>query len=97
MDVKKAGYGVASGCGSPSAGVAGAEGGMARLCVLTAGVVFRDELRVEGALSRLRERLDDHGDIGIPACAMSGSVLVSTPFNLALRLRARSLCSVTRL
>jgi hypothetical protein len=47
--------------------------------VLTDGVatgVFSDELAPEGALSLLRERLDDVGDGGIWAEAMvSGSVL----------------------
>lgn len=77
-----------------------------RLWVLTDGVtkgvfaagVLRDELVPDRALSLLRERLDDDGDSGTCAEAMvSGSVLMRPPLSFALRLRARSLCSLKKL
>lgn len=91
---------------SPLLGVPGVEDDNVRLCVLTAGVMkgvcaagvlSEEEVGVDRVLSRLRERLDDEGEIGTPACAMSGSVLIRTPFGFALRLRARSLCSLKKL
>jgi hypothetical protein len=86
--------------------VLGVDDGITRLLVLTDGVtkgvfaagVFSDELVPDCALSLLRERLDDAGDIGICAEAMvSGSVLMRPPLSFALRLRARSLCSLKKL
>lgn len=76
-----------------------------RLFVLTEGVikgvfaagVCKDELVADRVLSLLRERLDDDGDSGIPAEAISGSFRVRTPGSFALRLRARSLCSLKKL
>ena len=86
----------------PFEGVPGVDDGIMRLLVLTDGVmaagVFREELVPERALSLLRERLDDEGEGGICGEAMvSGSLLVRTPVNFALRLRARSLCSLKKL
>lgn len=84
----------------------GVDEGIMRLFALTEGVamgvcaagVLRDELVTDRALSLLRERLDDDGDIGIPAGAMSGgSVRIWTPLTFALRLKARSLCSLKAL
>lgn len=72
-----------------------------RLLVLTAGVtmgVLSEELVADAALSLLRERLDEEGDMGLPVCcAISESVLRNAPLSLALRLRARSLCSLKKL
>ncbi len=80
----------------------GVEEGITRLFVLTEGVkkgvlaagVLREEFVVERVLSLLRERFDDDGDAGSPADAMSTSVRRKTPGNLALRPKARSLCSL---
>lgn len=101
---KNAGYGVPSGTKwSPLEGVPGVDEGIMRLWVLTDGVmkgvfaagVLSDELVPERVLSLLRERLDDDGDSGSCAEAMvSGSVLMRPPLSFALRLRARSLCSL---
>lgn len=82
-------------------GVLGVEDGITRLLVLTDGVmkgvfaagVLRDEFVAECALSLLRERLDEDGD-GSSIDAMAGSVRMKTPGSFALRLRARSLCSL---
>lgn len=80
--------------------------GITRLLVLTDGVingvlpagVLREEVVPDCALSLLRERLDDVGDIGICAEAMvSGSVLIRPPLGFVLRLRARSLYSLKKL
>jgi hypothetical protein len=87
-------------------GVLDVDEGMMRLFVLTDGVtkgvlaagVLRDELVPDRVLSLLRERLDEVGDGGTGAEAMvSGSDLISPPLSFALRLRARSLCSVKKL
>ena len=72
---------------------------MTRLLVLAEGVlaagVLRDEVVTDRVLSLLRERLDDdEGEMGTPAVAMAGSVLMRTPLSFALRRRARSLCSL---
>lgn len=82
-------------------GVLGVEDGITRLLVLTDGVmkgvfaagVLRDEFVAELALSLLRERLDEEGD-GSSIDAMVGSVRMKTPGSFALRLKARSLCSL---
>lgn len=80
------------------------EEGITRLFVLREGVatgvlaagVLKEEVP-DRVLSLLRERLDDVGDIESCAGAMvSGSVLM-TPLSFALRLRARSLCSLKKL
>jgi hypothetical protein len=86
-------------------GVLEVDEGMTRLLELTEGVmkgvwaagVCSDEGAPDGVLSLLRERLDDVGEGGICTAAMvSGSVLVRPPLSFALRLRARSLCSVKK-
>lgn len=94
---------------APFAGVPGIGEGIARLLVLTEGVmkgvmagVWSDEFVPERALSLLRERFDDEGEGGTGAEAeammsVAGSCLVRTPVSLALRLRARSLCSLKKL
>ena len=91
---------------SPLEGVPGVEEGMMRLLVLTDGVtkgvlaagVLKDEAVPDRVLSLLRERLDDEGEGGTGAEAMvSGSVLMRLPLSFALRLRARSLCSLKKL
>jgi hypothetical protein len=83
--------------------VLGVEDGIMRLLVLTDGVaagvlaagVFSDEVVPDCSLSLLRERLDDVGDGGTPAEAiLSGLVLIRPPLSFALRLKARSLCSL---
>jgi hypothetical protein len=83
--------------------VLGVEDGITRLLVLTEGVtagvlaagVFSDEVVPDCSLSLLRERLDDVGDGGTPAEAiLSGPVLIRPPLSFALRLKARSLCSL---
>jgi hypothetical protein len=104
---KNAGYGVPSWMkGSPFEGVLGVGEGITRLLVLTEGVmkgvfaagVLREELVPDCVLSLLRERLDDDGDGGTCAEAiLSGSVLIRPPLIFALRLRARSLCSLKKL
>jgi hypothetical protein len=80
--------------------------GIMRLLALTDGVkagvlaagVLSDDVVPDCALSLLRERLDDVGDGGIPAEAiLSGSVLIRPPLSFALRLKARSLCSLKKL
>lgn len=86
-------------------GVPGIEDGIKRLFALAEGVikgvfaagVLREELVTDRVLSLLRERLDDDGDIGTPAGVMSGSVRIRTPLTFALRLKARSLCSLKAL
>jgi hypothetical protein len=104
---KKAGYGVPSStkC-SPFDGVPGVDDGIMRLLVLTDGVmagvlaagVLSDDVMLDCTLSLLRERLDDVGEGGIPAEAiLSGSVLIRPPLSFALRLKARSLCSLKEL
>ena len=98
-DVRKAGYGTASWpCAWPVAGVLVTDELMTRLLVLAEGVlaagVLRDEVVTDRVLSLLRERLDDEGEMGTPAVAMAGSVLMRTPLSFALRRRARSLCSL---
>lgn len=83
-------------------GSAGA--GMTRLGALAEGVKqgvwSREEVAVERALSLLRERLDEEGDGGtcneFCGCDMLASVL-TPPMSLALRRRARSLCSLKSL
>ena len=87
---------------SPLTGVLGVEEGIMRLFVLTEGVkkgvlaegVLRDEFVPERALSLLRERFEDEGEAGNPTDVMSTSVRRKTPGNLALRPKARSLCSL---
>jgi hypothetical protein len=83
--------------------VLGVEDGITRLLVLTEGVtagvlaagVFSDEVVPDCSLSLLRERLDDVGEGGTPAEAiLSGPVLMRPPLSFALRLKARSLCSL---
>ena len=77
--------------------------GGSRLFVLTAGVLAVGALReayvADSALSLLRERFDEAGDTGTELGAdmmpvTAGSVLRSPPLSFALRLKARSLCSV---
>jgi hypothetical protein len=79
--------------------------GITRLFVLKEGVamgvlaagVLKEEVP-DRVLSLLRERLDDVGEMESCAGAMlSGSVLRRTPLSFALRLRARSLCSLKKL
>lgn len=83
----------------------GVDEGIMRLLVLTDGVikgvfaagVLSDEAVPDRVLSLLRERLDEVGDSGACAEAMfSGSVLTRLPLSFALRLRARSLCSLKK-
>jgi hypothetical protein len=75
--------------------------------VLTAGVlkaevaadVWRDAKVADRVLSLLRERFDDAGETGTELGAdmmpvTVGSVLREPPLSFALRLSARSLCSV---
>jgi hypothetical protein len=100
---KKAGYGVKSSTGSTMDGVCKGEG-MTRLGALADGVkkgVFTEGVLVleERVLSLLRERFDEAGEAGtcsgVPDMMVSVSVL-TPPMSLALRLRARSLCSLKR-
>jgi hypothetical protein len=83
--------------------VLGVDDGIMRLLVLTDGVmagvlaagVFSDDVVPDCTLSLLRERLDDVGDGGTPAEAiLSGLNLIRPPLSFALRLKARSLCSL---
>jgi hypothetical protein len=77
--------------------------GMMRLLTLTEGVIpgvlSDDELVAERALSLLRERLEDVGEMGTCADAIDAvsSGLIKPPLTLTLRLRARSLCSLKKL
>lgn len=97
---KNAGYGVGSCDGSTMDGVCEGEG-MTRLGALAEGV--RKGVLAEGVLvdvdrvlSLLRERFDEAGDAGTASGVedmLSKSVL-TPPMSLALRLRARSLCSL---
>lgn len=81
--------------------------GGSRLGVLPAGVlkavlavgVTREAYVADRVLSLLRERFDDAGETGTELGAdmmpvTAGSVLRDAPLSFALRLSARSLCSV---
>jgi hypothetical protein len=91
---------------SPFSGVLEVDDGITRLLVLTDGVaagvlaagVLSDEVVPDWTLSLLRERFDDVGDGGTSAEAIvSGPVLIRPPLSFALRLKARSLCSLKSL
>lgn len=61
--------------------------------------VLREEQVADRVLSLLRERFDEAGETGIEQGAdmvpvLTGSVLSKLPLSFALRLSARSLCSV---
>ena len=105
LGLKKAGYGVGSCDASPLEHVLTSSGGK-RLCVLIAGVLkdstvgmLREEQVADRVLSLLRERFDEAGETGNELGAdmmlvLTGSVLRKPPLSFALRLSARSLCSV---
>lgn len=104
LNRKNAGYGVASsGEGSTGEAASPLEGIM-RLGALAEGVrkgvlaegVWKEEVAAERVLSLLRERFEDEGEAGTARGAddiVSGSVLRAALI-LALRRRARSLCSL---
>jgi hypothetical protein len=95
---KNAGYGVAS-VGNESVIVdASPTFGMTRLGALAEGVrngTLRDEVAVDRVLSLLRERFEEDGEGGTASCVevMSASVFIPL-LTLALRRRARNLCSL---
>jgi hypothetical protein len=104
--LRKAGYGVGSGDWVPVGEAARFKGG-SRLGVLPAGVlkavlaagVASWAYVADRVLSLLRERFDEAGETGIELGAdmmpvTAGSVRRDAPLRFALRLSARSLCSV---
>ena len=71
------------------------------LKVEVAAGVFKEAKVADRVLSLLRERFDDAGETGVELGAdmtpvIAGSVLREPPLSFALRLSARSLCSVKK-
>lgn len=106
--LRKAGYGVGSGSRWVWEALVGSvvrfKGGSRVGVLAAAGVLllllFVARTVAEWALSLLRERLDEAGETGMDEGAdmvkpvTAGSVLRDAPLSFALRLSARSLCSV---